>query len=278
MYCIVLYCIVLYCIVLFFFVFAPDSLRFICLFDNFYYPCEMNHLWSLGVIIIITLFTLLKITVLILISCFVLFYLFVHKFCLLPFLLFFWNHYLFVIICCHYYFSNIIYFTTDNNFSKLNLTKNDFNILYLLPFVFILMFMHVRTYVQPYSMRVSIDLDLRVGSWYIVRTIQGTEACMVHWQKDMLELCEPKILAFDIECEKAGNKYIHIYVSYYYLWLVFFYFFFIYFILFYFILFYDICIFLFLTTLIVLHFYFKLIFLNNHHDFYFLLKHSIKVS
>jgi DNA polymerase elongation subunit (family B) len=58
---------------------------------------------------------------------------------------------------------------------------------------------------QPYSMRVSIDLDLRVGSWYIVRTLQGTECCTVHWQKDMLELCEPKILAFDIECEKAGT-------------------------------------------------------------------------
>jgi DNA polymerase family B, exonuclease domain len=54
-------------------------------------------------------------------------------------------------------------------------------------------------------MRVSIDLDLRVGSWYIVRTLQGTECCTIHWQKDMLELCEPKILAFDIECEKAGK-------------------------------------------------------------------------
>lgn len=55
-------------------------------------------------------------------------------------------------------------------------------------------------------MRVSIDLDLRVGSWYIVRAVQGTEACTVQWQKDMLELCEPKILAFDIECEKAGKE------------------------------------------------------------------------
>ena len=55
-------------------------------------------------------------------------------------------------------------------------------------------------------MRVSIDLDLRVGSWYVVRTLQGTESCTVHWQKDMLELCEPKILAFDIECEKAGKE------------------------------------------------------------------------
>ena len=45
-----------------------------------------------------------------------------------------------------------------------------------------------------------------MGSWYVVRTLQGTESCTVHWQKDMLELCEPKILAFDIECEKAGKE------------------------------------------------------------------------
>jgi DNA polymerase elongation subunit (family B) len=77
------------------------------------------------------------------------------------------------------------------------------HISYLVPFTSTLS--HVRT-TQPYSMRVSIDLDLRVGSWYIVRTVQGTEACTVQWQKDMLELCEPKILAFDIECEKAGKE------------------------------------------------------------------------
>ena len=131
--------------------------------------------------------------------------------------------------------------------------------------------MHERTYVQPYSMRVSIDLDLRVGSWYIVRTIQGTEACTVHWQKDMLELCEPKILAFDIECEKAGNKYTYIninislltieYLSFLLLCL----------------LSYIICILFLLTTLTVDYFHFNKFFTNNHHDFYFLFQHSFKV-
>jgi DNA polymerase epsilon subunit 1 len=29
----------------------------------------------------------------------------------------------------------------------------------------------------------------------------------VEWQKEMLELCEPRILAFDIECEKAPLKF-----------------------------------------------------------------------
>ena len=50
----------------------------------------------------------------------------------------------------------------------------------------------MREYDVAYSMRVSIDLDLRVGSWYIVRPVPGSEICDVHWQKDMLELCEPK--------------------------------------------------------------------------------------
>ena len=54
-------------------------------------------------------------------------------------------------------------------------------------------------------MRVSIDLDLRIGSWYVVSSVQGSESCVVTWQKDLLELCEPKVLAFDIECEKAGE-------------------------------------------------------------------------
>ena len=59
------------------------------------------------------------------------------------------------------------------------------------------------THTQPYSMRVSIDLDLRIGSWYIVSNVHLTESCTVIWQKDLLELCEPTVLAFDIECEKS---------------------------------------------------------------------------
>ncbi|RYY87675.1 hypothetical protein EON63_03700 [archaeon] len=29
----------------------------------------------------------------------------------------------------------------------------------------------------------------------------------MEWQKDLLELCEPRILAYDIECEKAPLKF-----------------------------------------------------------------------
>jgi DNA polymerase epsilon subunit 1 len=50
----------------------------------------------------------------------------------------------------------------------------------------------MREYDVPYSMRVSIDLDIRVGAWYVVTPLQGTEACEAIWQQDMLELCEPK--------------------------------------------------------------------------------------
>lgn len=65
----------------------------------------------------------------------------------------------------------------------------------------------MREHDVPYTMRVSIDMDLRVGGWYIVTPLQGSETCSVAWQKDMLELCEPRVLAFDIECEKSPLKF-----------------------------------------------------------------------
>jgi DNA polymerase epsilon subunit 1 len=65
----------------------------------------------------------------------------------------------------------------------------------------------MREYDVPYVMRVSIDLDIRVGAWYIVTPQPGVEVCSVDWQKDFLELCEPKVLAFDIECEKSPLKF-----------------------------------------------------------------------
>jgi DNA polymerase epsilon subunit 1 len=65
----------------------------------------------------------------------------------------------------------------------------------------------IREYDVPYSMRVSIDLDIRVGAWYIVSPQQGMEICTVEWQKDYLELCEPRVLAYDIECEKSPLKF-----------------------------------------------------------------------
>ena len=65
----------------------------------------------------------------------------------------------------------------------------------------------MREYDVPYMMRVSIDLDIRVGAWYVVSPIPGTEICDVEWQKDCLDLCEPRVLAFDIECEKSPLKF-----------------------------------------------------------------------
>ena len=65
----------------------------------------------------------------------------------------------------------------------------------------------LREYDVPNSVRVSIDLDLRVGAWYTVTPDYGSECCQVAIQKDLLELCEPRILAFDIECEKSPLKF-----------------------------------------------------------------------
>jgi DNA polymerase epsilon subunit 1 len=65
----------------------------------------------------------------------------------------------------------------------------------------------LREYDVPYMVRVAIDLDLRVGAWYTVAPVQGSEACDLVWQRDLLELCEPRVLAFDIECEKAPLKF-----------------------------------------------------------------------
>ena len=66
----------------------------------------------------------------------------------------------------------------------------------------------LREYDVPYTMRAAIDMDLRVGAWYTVTPDEGASStCSVSWQRDMLELCEPKILAFDIECEKSPLKF-----------------------------------------------------------------------
>jgi DNA polymerase epsilon subunit 1 len=67
----------------------------------------------------------------------------------------------------------------------------------------------LREHDVSYSMRASIDMDIRVGSWYLVTPTEfgGSGVCTVMWQKEMLVLCQPKILAFDIECEKSPLKF-----------------------------------------------------------------------
>lgn len=37
----------------------------------------------------------------------------------------------------------------------------------------------IREYDVPYTMRVAIDLDIRVGAWYLVTPEYGTETCNV---------------------------------------------------------------------------------------------------
>jgi DNA polymerase epsilon subunit 1 len=65
----------------------------------------------------------------------------------------------------------------------------------------------MREYDVPYAMRAAIDLDFRVGAWHIVTPDPATATSTITIQKEMLELCEPKILAFDIECEKSPLKF-----------------------------------------------------------------------
>ena len=65
----------------------------------------------------------------------------------------------------------------------------------------------MREYDVPYAMRAAIDMDIRVGAWYIIIADTDSKSCSIQYQKDMLELCQPRILAFDIECEKSALKF-----------------------------------------------------------------------
>jgi DNA polymerase elongation subunit (family B) len=66
----------------------------------------------------------------------------------------------------------------------------------------------LREYDVPYLMRVSIDLEIRVGAWHSITPEHGSMVCSeISLCKDMLDLCEPRILAFDIECEKSPLKF-----------------------------------------------------------------------
>jgi DNA polymerase epsilon subunit 1 len=64
----------------------------------------------------------------------------------------------------------------------------------------------LREHDVTYTMRVSIDMDLRVGAWYVVTPeYGGADTCTVQWQKDMLELCEPKVMLIIIACCKSNS-------------------------------------------------------------------------
>ncbi|CAM9091188.1 unnamed protein product, partial [Phaeothamnion confervicola] len=67
------------------------------------------------------------------------------------------------------------------------------------------MVVELREYDVPYTVRCSIDLDIRVGAWYMVTPDE--HGCRVDWQRDMVEKAEPRTLAFDIECTKTPLKF-----------------------------------------------------------------------
>lgn len=70
----------------------------------------------------------------------------------------------------------------------------------------------LREYDVQYQTRVSIDLDINVGSWYEVNMRisdgSGADGVGVDVRKlDLVEKAEPRILAFDIECTKQPHKF-----------------------------------------------------------------------
>ena len=65
----------------------------------------------------------------------------------------------------------------------------------------------IREYDVPYHVRVMIDMDIRVGAWYKVSRASGSDSVGIEWLKDKLDVAEPRILAFDIECTKAPLKF-----------------------------------------------------------------------
>uniref|UniRef100_M4B9S0 DNA polymerase epsilon catalytic subunit n=1 Tax=Hyaloperonospora arabidopsidis (strain Emoy2) TaxID=559515 RepID=M4B9S0_HYAAE len=69
--------------------------------------------------------------------------------------------------------------------------------------------LELREYDVPYAMRVAIDLDIRVGAWYLVDYDPTAPYAPsdVKRQKDMVEKAEPVVCAFDIECTKAPLKF-----------------------------------------------------------------------
>jgi DNA polymerase epsilon subunit 1 len=65
----------------------------------------------------------------------------------------------------------------------------------------------MKEYDVPYHMRVAIDCDIRVGAWFSVTPQSGLVSCLIRREIDKLERCDLRVLAFDIECEKAPLKF-----------------------------------------------------------------------
>ena len=71
----------------------------------------------------------------------------------------------------------------------------------------------IREYDVPYYVRVSIDNDIHVGSWYEVGCREndgGDEFCegsVTLEKQEIIEKAQPRVLAFDIECFKQPLKF-----------------------------------------------------------------------
>jgi DNA polymerase epsilon subunit 1 len=63
----------------------------------------------------------------------------------------------------------------------------------------------IREYDVPYHVRVTIDLDIRLGKWYTVEAKHGVISltCI----EERLQRADPVVLAFDIECTKLPLKF-----------------------------------------------------------------------
>jgi DNA polymerase epsilon subunit 1 len=93
-------------------------------------------------------------------------------------------------------FEEFFEFNNTNNNNNTNNTSDPFDCL-----------VDMREYDVPYVIRVAIDLDIRVGAWFSISPEEDGLTCTVTWEKEILALGEPRIMAFDIECEKAPLKF-----------------------------------------------------------------------
>lgn len=65
----------------------------------------------------------------------------------------------------------------------------------------------IREYDVPYTTRVCIDTGYRVGLWYTVSGIKGTQGVNMTLREDLVERPQVKTLAFDIETTKLPLKF-----------------------------------------------------------------------
>lgn len=80
-------------------------------------------------------------------------------------------------------------------------------ILYLLNSFDANMFLYYREYDVPYHVRVSIDLKIFCGSWYMVKCRGRDVPPIIKLRSDIIERPEPIVLAYDIETTKLPLKF-----------------------------------------------------------------------